>query len=130
MSSETFGTIFLYLGLADFGALMVWLGVGLYMAHTETDEMLEQLKNCPAVMNRASFKNAGPAGRLFLMGSVIGVIAWPGMYIRDGGVSVEDINNFPQGLKRKLMVWYRVGGGLFALFLLLWLVGKYTGLVK
>ncbi|SDT38589.1 hypothetical protein SAMN04489802_4246 [Pseudomonas chlororaphis] len=118
------------MGLADFGALIVWLGVGLYIARTETDEMLERLKNCPAIMNRASFKNAGPAGRLFLMGSVIGVIAWPGMYIRDGGASVEDINNFPQRLKRKLMVWYRVGGGLFVLFLLLWLVGKYMGLVK
>ncbi|AJO77919.1 hypothetical protein [Pseudomonas sp. MRSN 12121] len=130
MSNETFSTIFLYLGLADFGALIVWLGTGLYMAYTETDEMLERLKNCPAIMNKASFRKAGPAGRLYLMGSVIGVIAWPGIYIRDGGASVEDINKFPPGLKRKLMIWYRVGAGLFVLFLLLWCVGKYMGLVR
>ena len=122
--------MFLYVGLAEFGVLIVWLGVGLYMAYTETDEMLERLKNSPAIMNRASFKNAGPAGRLFLMGSVIGVIAWPGMYIRDGGASVEDVTNFPLRLKRKLMIWYRVGGGLFVVFLLLWCVGKYMGWVN
>lgn len=43
------------------------------------------------------------------MGSVVGVIAWPAIYIRDGGASIEDINNFPRGLRRKLVVWYRAG---------------------
>lgn len=56
MSNEVLRTIFLYLGLTEFGALIIWLGVGLYMAYTEMDEMLERLKNCPAIMNRASLK--------------------------------------------------------------------------
>ncbi|PYY84820.1 hypothetical protein DNK59_16375 [Pseudomonas sp. TKO26] len=130
MSNEVLRTMFLYLGLTEFGALIVWLGVGLYMAYTEMDEMLARLKNCPAIMNRASLKRAGPAGRLFLMGSVVGVIAWPAMYIRDGGASIEDINNFPRRLRRKLVVWYRAGAVLLGGLLLLWSVGQYMGWVK
>ncbi|MBP5070509.1 MULTISPECIES: hypothetical protein [Pseudomonas] len=130
MNNYPFDSIFLCLGLIDFSALLVWLGVGLYMAYTDMGEMLERLKNSPVIMSRASFKDAGPAGRLFLMGSVIGVISWPGMYIRDGGASVDDVNSFPLGLKRRLMVWYQVGVGLFTLLLLLWCFGKYAGWVK
>lgn len=64
------------------------------------------------------------------MGSVVGVIAWPAMYIRDGGASIEDINNCPRGLRRKLVVWYRAGAVLLGVFLLLWSVGQYMGWVK
>lgn len=64
------------------------------------------------------------------MGSVVGVIAWPVMYIRDGGASIEDINNVPRGLRRKLVVWYRAGAVLLGVLLLLWSVGQYMGWVK
>lgn len=47
MSNEVLRTIFLYLGLTEFGALIVWLGVGLYIAYTDMDEMLSDLKTAP-----------------------------------------------------------------------------------
>ncbi|MCO7572627.1 MULTISPECIES: hypothetical protein [Pseudomonas] len=91
--------------------MVIWIGVCLHLAYTRMDEILELLKNCSAVMNRAPLRHGGPWGKLLLIGGISGVITFPGVYLKHGGVSVEDLNNFPVRLKRKLAVlqWCVIG---------------------
>ena len=109
MSVSAADKIFLGVSLISFGGLFVFLGVALHLAYTKMDMMLDHLKNCPAVMNRASFKNGGPWGRLFVLGGIVGVIKTPGLYIPDGGACIEDVAKFPGALKVRLITLYRVG---------------------
>ena len=84
--------------------------VALYIAYTKLDVMLGCFKNSPAVMIRAPLRNGGPWGRLFVLGSIVGVLKAPGLYIADGGACVSDISSFPQDLKKRLITLYRIGG--------------------
>ncbi|BCQ61264.1 hypothetical protein PBOI14_30140 [Pseudomonas sp. Boi14] len=40
--------------------LFVWIGVCLQLAYTRMDEMLELLKNCPAIMTHTPLMQGGP----------------------------------------------------------------------
>lgn len=75
-----------YLSCLIIFSMLIWLGIMLRLAYTKLDLMLEYLKNCPAVMTRASLKNGGPAGRLFVLSGIIGVVTRPKIYLRDGGL--------------------------------------------
>ena len=109
MSVSTAEKIFLCVSLIDFGGIFVSLGIALHLAYTKMDLMLDHLKNCPAVMIRAPFKNAGPGGRLFVLGAIMGLMTVPRLYLRDGGASAEDLKNFPADLKRKIIILHRTG---------------------
>ena len=104
MSLTTADKIFLCVGLIDIGGLLVWLGVALHLAYTKMDIMLIHLKNSPAVTIRVPFKSGGPWGKLFLLGGIMSAVTTPGIYLRDGGVNIEEIRNFPTHLKRKLVI--------------------------
>lgn len=84
--------------------MFVWIGIALHMAYTKMELMLAHLKNCSAVMTLAQFRQGGPWGKLVLVGSISGFVTFPNFYIKRGGVSAEDISNFPRSLKRKLIV--------------------------
>jgi hypothetical protein len=101
--------IIFYVVLVDFGGIVGWLGIALYIAYFKVDLMLNHLKNCPVVMIRAPFKNGGPGGRLFLLGAIIGLMTMPRFHIRHGGASAEDLKNFPKDLKLKLIILQRMG---------------------
>lgn len=62
-------------------------------------------------MNRAPLRYGGPWGKLLLIGGISGVVTFPGIYLKHGGVSVEDLKKFPAQLKRKLAVlqWCVIG---------------------
>ncbi|MBV7512915.1 hypothetical protein [Pseudomonas sp. PDM25] len=96
------------LSVLSFGAvllgLFIWIGICLHLAYARMDEMLERLKNCSAVMNRAPLRHAGPWGKLLLVGGISGIVTFPGIYLKHGGVSIEDLNSFPAPLKKKLAV--------------------------
>ncbi|MGH8332687.1 MAG: hypothetical protein ACRES0_19970 [Pseudomonas sp.] len=96
------------LAVLSFGAvllgLFIWIGICLHLAYTRIDEMLQRLKNCSAVMNRVPLRHAGPWGELLLVGGISGIITFPGIYLKHGGVSIEDLNSFPAPLKKKLAV--------------------------
>jgi hypothetical protein len=109
MSVSTADKVFLCVGLIDFGGIFVWIGIALHLAYTKMDLMLAHLKNCPAVMIRAPFKNGGPSGRLFVQGAIMGLMTTPRLYLRDGGASAEDLKNFPADLKRKIIILHRTG---------------------
>ncbi|MNO51516.1 hypothetical protein D3C76_419120 [compost metagenome] len=84
--------------------MFVWVGIALHMAYTQLDLMLTHLKNCSAIMIRAPLRQGGPWGKLLLVGGISGIVTFPGFYLKRGGMSVEDLSNFPVALKRKLAV--------------------------
>lgn len=120
MSLNTANKIFLCVGLIDLVGLFVWLGVALHLAYTRMDVMLNHLKNSPAVTIRAHFKSGGPWGKLFLLGGIMGAVTTPGIYLRDGGVNIEEIKSFPTHLKRKLVILQWAGWVLLTLTFGLW----------
>ncbi|AIL63528.1 hypothetical protein [Pseudomonas alkylphenolica] len=97
-------------GLVIIG-MFAWIGVALHMAYTKMDLMLELLKNCSAVMTRAPLRHGGPWGKLLLVGGISGIVTFPGIYLKHGGVSTEDLEKMPKQLKRKLelLQWCAIG---------------------
>ena len=130
MSLNTADTVFLCVGLICFGGMFIWIGVALYLAYTRMDEILEYLKNCSAVMIRAPLRFAGPWGKLLLIGGISGIVTFPGVYLKHGGVCVEDLKEFPAPLKRKLAVLQWTGIIFLSMMLILFCFGKYTGAIK
>lgn len=118
MSLNASDTFALGAGLFIFTGCLVFLGIALYVAYTKLEEMLSHLKNCPAVMIKAPFKNGGPWGKLFVLGGIVSVIKTPGLYTPDGGASIEDIANFPKALRARIITLYRVGGYFFSALML------------
>lgn len=51
-------------------------------------------------MNRAPLRYEGPWGKLLLIGGISGVVTFPGIYLKHGGVSVENLKDFLFSLKR------------------------------
>lgn len=110
--------VFMVCGLIDIGGIFVWIGVCLHLAYTKMDLMLEHLKNCSAIMVRAPLRHGGPWGNLLLVGGISGIVTFPGFYLKRGGLSAEDLANFPAPLKRKLAILHG-----FNIALLLVMVG-------
>ncbi|WP_160107424.1 hypothetical protein [Pseudomonas izuensis] len=125
MSVSTADKIFLCVGLAYFAGSSIFIGVSLHLAYTKMDLMLNHLRNCPAVMIRAPFRNGGPWGNLFLLGAIIGVVTTPRIYLRDGGASAEDLKNFPVDIKRKLVVLHWTGWRLLLVMFCLYLAVEF-----
>ncbi|WP_045884125.1 hypothetical protein [Pseudomonas chlororaphis] len=108
--------IFMHEFLALFGGvlilgLFIWISACLYLAYTRLDEILELLKHCSAVMNRALLRHGGPFGKILLVGGISGVVTFPGIYLKHGGVSVDDLTGLPVELKKKLvrLQWCAIG---------------------
>lgn len=118
-----------YLSALVIVCMFVWIGIALHMAYTKMDLMLEHLKNCSAIMNQAPLRHGGPWGKLLLIGGISGIVTFPGFYLKRGGLSAEDLNNFPAPLKRKLALIQWSVIGLLSAMTLLALIGK-SGLLK
>ncbi|MHC8314722.1 hypothetical protein [Pseudomonas sp. LB3P31] len=130
MSLNTAETAFLYIGLANFAGMMIWFCFALHLAYTRMDEMLERLKNCSAILRRAPLRFGGPFGKLLLVGGISGVITFPNLYLRLGGVSIDDLNAFPASLKRKLAVMQWTLWGSIVVMCSLFVFGKYIGAIN
>lgn len=126
MSLKVEDIIFLYSGIFIFTGLISYLGVSLYFAYTKMESMLEHLKQCPFVMDRTSLINGGPWGRLILLGTISGLMLTPNLFLRNGGANIENLNSFPSGLKRKLVL-LQWTGRLFFLLMIILLVLRKTG---
>lgn len=85
-------------------SMLIWICVCLRLAYTSVDEYLELLKNCLAVVSLSPLKQGGPWGRLLLMGGITSIVTFPGVYLKHGGVSVDDLVSFPKQLKKKFFV--------------------------
>lgn len=104
MSLSLVDKIFLTIGIIDFGGIFIWMGVCWYLAYTKMDLMLEHLRNCSAIRARAPLRYCGPWGMLLLVGGISGIVTFPGFYLKRGGMSTKDLDNFPAPLKRKLAI--------------------------
>ena len=107
--------------------MLIWIGVVLYMAYTQLDEVLGHLKNCSAVMARVPLRHAGPWGKLLLMGGISGIVTFPGVYLKHGGINTEDLKLFPSPLKRKFAILQWTGIGMIIILFLLWGIGQLVG---
>ena len=112
MSVSVADKIFLCFGLIDFGGLFIWLGIASHLAYTKMDLMLDHMKNSPIVMIRRFLIHAGLWGRLHVFGLIMWLMVMPGIALRKGIVSAEDLKAFPADLKRKLIVMQWFGWGL------------------
>lgn len=128
MSLNTADTIFLVVGLVDFGGVFFWIGVCLHLAYTQMDLMLEHLKDSVLLNTFAPLKQGGPWGKLVLIGSISSVVTFPDFYLKRGSVSSEDLRNFPTSLKRKLVVLQWSGLSLLIVMVCLGVIAK-LGLV-
>ncbi|MBV6825821.1 hypothetical protein [Pseudomonas sp. PD9R] len=105
-------------GLVILG-LLIFIGVSTHLAYTKLDVMLEHLKNCSAVTKRAPLKHGGPLGKFLLVGAISGIVTFPGIYLKHGGVNTEDLRNFPPSLKQKLATLQWIVWGLFTMLAIL-----------
>ncbi|MEB0039943.1 MULTISPECIES: hypothetical protein [unclassified Pseudomonas] len=128
MSMSTADKIFLCVGLVNFGGIFIWLGIASYLAYAKMDLMLGHMKNSQMVMMRVFLIHTGLWGRLHVFGLIMGLMVIPGIALRKGVVSAEDLKNFPADLKRKLIVMLWVNWALILVMLGLFLVIK-VGLV-
>ena len=112
MSISTADKIYLCVWLVYFASMLAWIGAAMYLAYTKMDLMLAHMKNSPIVMIRRFLIHAGLWGRMHVFGVIMGMMVMPGMALRRGAVSAEDLKNFPADLKRKLIVMQWVGWGL------------------
>lgn len=106
MNSSIIDQVLLVIGIADIVGLMVWIGACLHLAYTKMDVMLEHLKNSPAITAWAPMRQGGPWGKLLLIGGISGLVTFPGPQLKTGQLSAEDLANFPDDLKRKLIRLY------------------------
>ncbi|MQT37224.1 hypothetical protein [Pseudomonas helleri] len=107
--------------------MFVWIVLALRIAFTQMDLMLGLLRNCSFIESLAKFKQGGLWGKLLLVGSVSGVVAFSGLYVRRGTVDAEDIRRIPVHLKRRLVFLQWAGIVLISLLFLLVLVSKIFG---
>ena len=121
--------VFLVLGLSIFGGAVFCIGLSLHMAYTKMELMLEHLKNCSIVRTHAPLKYGGPWGKLMLIGWIAGVFAFPEYYLKRGQASLNDLNNFPANLRKKLVMLKWASLVLFAAMIVLFIFRK-TGLLK
>lgn len=125
MSTAEF--IFGYLGGVVVLCTFVWIGVALKIAYANMAAILEHLKNCPAIVARAPLNNGGPWGKLLLIGGISGIVTFPAFYLKRGELNLEDLNNFPALLKRKLVLLQWSVIWLLSLAFILWGIGKVVG---
>ena len=121
--------VFLVLGLSIFGGAVFCIGFSLHLAYTKMELMLEHLKNCSIVRTHAPLKYGGPWGKLMLIGWIAGVFAFPEYYLKRGQASLNDLNNFPANLRKKLVMLKWASLVLFAAMIILFIFRK-SGLLK
>jgi len=121
--------LFAVLGLAIFVWIFIAIALLLHTAYSRLDEMAAHLPNCKALAFRLPMKHGGPAARLFLLGTIGGIILLPKSYLKDGGADIEDIRRFPPHLKKRLAIQYTICTTSVLAMIVLWAIGKFMGWV-
>ncbi|WJV25098.1 MULTISPECIES: hypothetical protein [Pseudomonas] len=100
-----------FIGITFLG-MFTMIGVYIYWGYTRMDEMLGYVKNCQMITGNRFYLHMGAWGRMMMVGVVAGYLACPGFFIRRGLLDADEISNFPQPLKRRLIVSHWIMGGL------------------
>jgi hypothetical protein len=110
--------------------LIFSIAFGLYLAYTTTDVMLDHLKNSSSAKAFASLRHGGPLGKLLMVGGISGLLTLSDFHLKRGGLSSEDVINFPAQLKLKLKILYWSLVVFSILLFLLGGIGKVLGWLK
>lgn len=105
---STMATVLAFLFAGILAAAFILMGVFLYVGYSRMEEILGHLENCQAIQQRRFLMHVGPWGTVMLTASIAGIMTFPGVYLRHGGVSQADLDAFPSTLKRKLILLHIV----------------------
>jgi len=124
MNDVYVGLVFLII-LGSLLLVVVWL-IYIVKVHTEKSEAL--LCNSHFVrVNQAAFSNLGGVGKVVRSGVLTMVLMMPGISVRRGVVNAAEVEKFPKGLKRMLVVSW---GLCWLLSLVFIIFGVYVKCVK
>ncbi|AZD29363.1 hypothetical protein [Pseudomonas chlororaphis] len=99
--------------LTSFG-VVTFLGGGIvggmyfYLSFTRLDEILGYVKNCKLVNNQRYYLYLGAWGRFLMIGMISGALAYSNYQIKKGLMDAGDVDNFPEPLKRRLIVMFNM----------------------
>jgi len=114
--------LFLASGLIIFGGALVVFGVALHLGYTKGDILSEHFQNSSPLITVPVRIDKGLRGKTRLVYSISSVVTFPRFFLKRGMVTAEDIDKFPHGLRRKLVVLQWTHLGLLASMLLLGLI--------
>jgi len=116
------GLIFLII-LGPLLFVAIWL-IYIVQAHTEKAEAL--LCNSHFVkVNKAAFSDFGVVGKVMRSGVLTMVLMMPGISVRRGIVNAAEVEKFPKGLKRMLVVSWGLCWLLSLVFIIFGVCVKY-----
>ena len=124
MNNVHVGLVFLII-LGSLLLVLVWL-IYIVQVHTEKAEAL--LCNSHFVsVNKAAFSNLGGVGKVVRSGVLTMVLMMPGISVRRGIVNAAEVEKFPKGLRRMLVISW---GLCWLLSLIFIIFGVYVKCVK
>jgi hypothetical protein len=116
------GLIFLII-LGPLLFVAIWL---LYIVQTHTEKAEALLCNSHFVkVNKAAFSNFGVVGKVMRSGVLTMVLMMPGISVRRGIVNAAEVEKFPKGLKRMLVVSWGLCWLLSLVFIIFGVCVKY-----
>lgn len=104
-----------FMGITFLGAFIM-IGAHLYWIRTHLNEALAHLKNSPIVNQQRAFLYFGIWGKMALLGGIAGFLTYSGYFIKRGLLDADEVNNFPEPLKKKLIASHYILGGLLTSF--------------
>ncbi|AZD98772.1 hypothetical protein [Pseudomonas chlororaphis] len=94
----------------------IMIGVHLYWIRNHLNEALEHFKNSPIVNQQRGFLYFGTWGKMAVIGGIAGFLAHSGYFIKRGLLDADEVDSFPEPLKKKLIVSHYILGGLLTKF--------------
>ncbi|MGE8152251.1 hypothetical protein ACQKP5_13495 [Pseudomonas vancouverensis] len=122
MNISVADALFLASVLIVFGGELVVFGVALHLGYTKGDVLSEHFQNSSPLITFPVHVDRGLRGKIRLVFSISSVVTFPRFFLKVGMVAAEDIENFPDELRRKLVVLQWVLLGLMSGMLLLGLI--------
>lgn len=115
------------LGITIFSLIFSSFGISLYLSYFKMDKILKHLDRCQGINMLKSMMGKTPPGRLYILNTVSCILNNPSIYLQDGRADPEDIENFPEDLRRWIKISDQLacigGAGLFIAFFTMILFG-------
>ncbi|AWY42123.1 hypothetical protein DKY63_20310 [Pseudomonas putida] len=96
--------LFVIVGLTIVGGALIVFGIALYLGYTKGDVLSDHFKNSSSLITLPARIDKGLRGKVRLVYSVSSVVTFPRLFMKRGLVSAEDIDEFPNDLRRKLVM--------------------------
>ncbi|AZE17148.1 hypothetical protein C4K09_2687 [Pseudomonas chlororaphis subsp. aureofaciens] len=100
----------------NYSRAFIMIGVHLYWIRNHLNEALEHFKNSPIVNQQRGFLYFGTWGKMAVIGGIAGFLAHSGYFIKRGLLDADEVDSFPEPLKKKLIASHYILGGLLTKF--------------